>query len=505
MKFVKKYIIFIIILIAITAGAIVLTIIFTKQPENSNKNQNTNLPVAETKKTKAKDANLGINNYSETYNENSINILTYIDIDGDIGLYDIDSRNSGKDAIEYVQISGLKDKAIENKVNEKLKNASYNLGIKNVYAYVTANFSNIISLSISGFDQEAEKNRQDAVNIDLTTGEDIPFEKIFVSSAPINSYLTEGLYERLAWYTKYTQEELDPYDPGYTYNMDKADTSDYEDKSIIFIKNYQKAKEKGTLKYNITPTNVIIYDLLDEKIVSKEWLDTTVDINFKNKLNEVAIYKRYLNDKNIYENLSLGNKNIIVCTKSAVGYDAYSQRVNKILNYGKKANNLYVEEVLSFSENDISDEIKEKIEKYFVDNSEINNNTLNPENGQGMLYHKDISVWKKYEGDYYEASIYEVKATCTEDYYKNQVFKDFIEMKNEYSDEMGLTFFSTYQAEEYPNLTITDNFITEDGEYQTTPRIYFSLDGEYLGDNEDEVKAKIQGNNDEEQSNENNE
>lgn len=490
-SFVKRYIIFILLLIMITVVAIVITIILTKKPEDNIAKESTDTQQLQTKKSKAKDAYLGISNYSETYNENSINILTYIDINGDIGLFNINSRNNGQDGIEFVQISGLKDKEIENKVNEKLKNASYNLGMKNVYSYVTANFSNILSVTIYGFDQETEHNKQDGVNIDLTTGDDIPFEKVFVSSAPINSYLTEGLYETLAWYTKYIQEQNAPEEYVDRYDMDKADISDYEDKSIMLIKNFQKAKEKGTLKYIITPSNVIIYNLLDENIVSKEWLDSSITINFQNKLDEVAIYKRYLNDKNIYENISLGNKNVIVCTESTVGHDTYLQRVNKIINYGKKSNNLYVEEFLSFSEYDTSDEIIDKIEKYFVDNSEINNNNIKPEDGQGMFYHKDINVWKKYDGNYYEAAINEVKVTCSEDYYKNLAFKDFIAMKNKYTDEVGLVFFNTYEAENYPNLTIKDNSITVDGEYQTTPRVFFSLNGEYLGDNEEEAKAKL--------------
>ena len=136
--------------------------------------------------------------------------------------------------------------------------------------------------------------------MNLATGEEIKLEELFVSSAPINLYLANGLYEILAW-----EDGRDAYD------MSKVDTSSYEDKFLLLAKNY--AKNKVDLKYIITADKITVFGLIDKNIIdceNPENFDITIDLT--KCIDEVAMYKRFLTDQQIYDNTSFGIKDTIV-------------------------------------------------------------------------------------------------------------------------------------------------------------------------------------------------
>ena len=74
--------------------------------------------------------------------------------------------------------------------------------------------------------------------------------------------------------------------------MDTVNTAEYEDRSILLINNYKKAKEKNAIKYTISPTGVTVYNLMDSKIVDERFSFFTISIEFLNNIEEVAIYKQ---------------------------------------------------------------------------------------------------------------------------------------------------------------------------------------------------------------------
>lgn len=119
------------------------------------------------------------------------------------------------------------------------KDSKYAINLKGnsryVYSNVTANFGNILSVSIY-----ADK-KTEYINVDLNTGKDIKFEEVFVSSAPINSLITEGVFKALAW------DKLDSnYEKfGGILDMDKVDASNYEDIALMVVNNYKKIKQEN--------------------------------------------------------------------------------------------------------------------------------------------------------------------------------------------------------------------------------------------------------------------
>jgi phosphate transport system substrate-binding protein len=91
--------------------------------------------VNEITKKEAEDKIYAINSYTDTYNENSINIEEMQDGD-----------------INYFQIDGLKNTALQNQINEKIKNTAYSFeGATDVSSFVVGNFSNILSIKVTRY------------------------------------------------------------------------------------------------------------------------------------------------------------------------------------------------------------------------------------------------------------------------------------------------------------------------------------------------------------------
>jgi len=487
--FTIKYIIFFLVLLVITIVAIVITINpLNKQSEEiSEIPEETNEEQIELTKKTAEDSKYAIKKYSETYNENSIKILNYIDIDGKVLLYEnINDVPNGVKRIEFIQIDGLIDKNVQNKINEKLKSKSYSLKSQNVSSNVTANFSNVFSVSISGSTPNVDNIELTSLNIDLTTGNEIPFEKLFVSSAPINSYLTDALYKTLAWDIRAanTNEENWVID----FDMSKADTSEFEDKSIMLINNYNKAKKNGNIKFYFTPDSVTLYDLADEKIVKNSYLRNSITIDFKNILEELAIYKRYLTDTSIFENNNLYLKNIIVCTQPTLGYEKTLRNMFKILNYGKISDNIFMEDVIENFEIE-GNEGYNKIVEYLQKKSNDTKTNLKLDSQTGMFFQRKYNIFKALNEKYYSVSMEEKKSTCNIDYFSNLAFKDYIDNKTQPSSGPTYYIFSddAYTQSKYPNLNIKGNLIKNDDNYKL-PQLFFSLDGKYLGEDEKVIK-----------------
>ena len=492
--FIKKYILFILLLVIITLCAIYFSI---KYLDNQNDNiqddeQNKESSIVgstETAKKVAEDSKYGINSYTETYNQNDLKFTYYADINGKVKEYDpIRSYElqEEKKIKQYVQINGLKNKEIQNKINEKIKKEIYKEKNNNTYISVEANFSNVLSIAI--YSESKGKMKTIGLNIDLTTGEDIPFEKVFVSSAPINSYLAEGLYANLAWaYYEKFGNSLE------TLDMKDVDTSEFEDKFLQVVANYKKAKENGSIQYTLKENKVTVYGLIDEKIIDKDY-PIGIEIKLLNKKEEVAIYKRYLTNESIFDNTNIGEKNLIVFTQSAGGSEAYTYTK---LNYGKISDNIFMEEYIQNYEDM---EIPKAIVSYIKKQSQDKKKSLLSEvpNTKGMFYQRVFTFMHVNDADFYRVAIEEIKTTCDIDYFKEEAFKDFIEYKDEININMcGNGFFYPDYGDEKQNKNLkTEETMIKDEIGETIPAVYLSKSGEYLGKTEEEAREKVSKNKD---------
>lgn len=488
-KFKKFYIIFIVVLLLITIIATYITIKYidnSSNQNNENKEEKIEVPTEETKeivKKKAEDEKYALRKYSETYNENDLLINEYIDKDGDIKLRsDINNVLIKGNYISFIQIDGLKDKQVQTKINNLLKEKAYSFGKdKRVGTYVSASFSNVLSAIVSCYDDRGYTENEIYLNIDLSTGNEIPFEDVFVSSASINNILSEGMYKTLAWEIWSNKTNEDNWEEDF--DISKVDMSDFEDKSLILAKKYEK--EKGKIKYSLHFDKIIVYDLLNG-ITDKE--DRTITIDFVDHLENIAIYKRYLTNNTLFEKSDIGLKNIIVCEYPKVY--GIQDTVNEIpLNIGFVSDKVYMEDFFECYMRDIDDNSKKDIIKYLQNVSNNTKNRIKDNSNYGLFFQRIMYISESIDKSFYQVELIEVNTTCTIDYFKDLAFKDYIKLKLEPRADAGINIFSDeeFTKKRYPNLTVNN---LREGKY-----LYFSLNGEYIGDNEEEAKRKTKTNN----------
>ena len=466
-KFIIIYIFFVVILAGLTAGAIYFTL-QQKESRHHEENQNVVIGNYEEQKKDSDDSIYVINSYWETYSENPIEIINYYDDNGT--LYKNEYHNN---KVHYIQIEGLKNKEVQDNINQKLKDLAYSL--KNdkghVNEEVIGNFANILSVEIeytySSNDGKNHEEKYKSLNVDLSTGEEIPFEKVFTDNASIKAILTDAFYDELSWFEFDNGKNPDIM---FSVNMDKIDTSEYEDKFILLARKYEK--QKGSIAYTVSPTQVKVYSLFDKTLMDREYMQF-IRIDLFEHRNEVAIYKRYLNDNDIFEKTSEKNQNITVFTSPYSGSRKY-------LYHGKLKNNIFLTEAMECYE-----EKYEKIAKHVIDekSKELKNSMEKQvKENEAILCQRVYEVSKHYKEEYIVINIKTYKAKCSLDYFKEDAMKDFIKMKSIESGESIAVGFSIYQKEEFPNLNILD---TEFKEY------YLDMNGKVVANSREEFEEFI--------------
>lgn len=455
-KFIIKYVVFIIIIVLITVGAIFFSI--NKMTENIQKTETETMDIT---KPTSKDSKYAIDSYAETYNENSLNIKYYAGND-----QPVENTYGGE---EYAQIEGLLDKDIQNNINKRLKETAKKLkeGNRRTFSQVTANFSNILSVNIYNEDYKRE-----TINIDLSTGNDIELKDVFVSSAPLNSLIMEGVYRSLAWdklFENYEKNEG-------SIDMNKVDTSQYEDIALKVVNNF-KAREND-VQFYITTEGVTIYGITDQNMFLSDDENPSISVDFLGHREDVAIYKRFLSNKSIYENDSIGAKDIIVFTNNI-----YDDKYLYSLIYGQE-DNIFIEESLIFyEESAVKDKTTfESIKKYLINVANEDKQRIKSQtnNDTGMFYQKEINLWKT--ENYYCTTLTEYQATCEISYFKDEAFKDYAKMKNGPRADVGMNGFVKDDINEFTNLKIFDT---------KTSELYFDLEGNFIGTTKEEANSKL--------------
>lgn len=199
--------------------------------------------------------------------------------------------------INYIQIDGLKDSKIEDKVNKLIKetifdySSKYTGDIIKTGCNVTGNFSNILSLSYyvdirnkideGNYDYTSHSN---GLNIDLTTGNVIELSECFAKGVSIKNIVSNVAYVSLAWDEKYLYgtwiEETD--------EIIRDDRSDLEDRVFNVVHDL----EKGRYSYVIYPT------FLSVTVNSEKWY--SIYIALEDYYDKLTIFKKFLTDESIY-------------------------------------------------------------------------------------------------------------------------------------------------------------------------------------------------------------
>lgn len=287
-------IIFTIVAVGVTAALIYLT--NNKEAETSKAPENIQNNVEEIKD----ESNLA-SKLTDMYSENPIEIELYYYYDGVTKKESQYAEGENEDYLKehekkcsYIQINGLKDKTVQNKINKEIEETTKKLLDKcnSSYAILEGNYANVISISISSeeFAETGDYTGSQTLNYRLDTGEQIQFEDLFTNKAYIKTILTQSAYKQ---YIK---------DNHYDFlDLDDVDYSKVESYAYNIVNRYING-EKFLFAFSYNE----IYLIFNNEYIT---------INMEDFYNNIAIYKRYLTDKDIYENDVKAPKTFVFSTR----------------------------------------------------------------------------------------------------------------------------------------------------------------------------------------------
>lgn len=347
-----------------------------------------------------------------------------------------------EDGLEYVsiRISGLKNKEIENKINEDIAREEASLK-ENVLSnemgeydsrylneYVNANFSNVLSLALYGSkygsNSRNQLNESRYLNYDLTTGNRLKLEDLFVPGADIDLYAQNSIYKELLHDT--FSEKGVFFDPQYwesgecTYVVDEID-------ELKFIKEFNKYK---------TAPKEFCFSYNQISIVYGEDYDNYAYIRFKDCMDDLAIFDKFVTEESIFERDDIGVKNLYVCSNATTGKGYYAfiddvtsnfridARVYPVVNERILESQKYIETLeklkqdIAGRKNDIKEIAKKNKDKYYYLTINVTINDFIPKY-YCTYSEQDITYDEFYV--YTEEDLYEVDKTDFSDWFENKL------------------------------------------------------------------------------------
>ena len=431
--------------------------------------------------------------FGETIDYNDINIISYVDMDGT--LYRADDANKPKEyqstSYNYVEINGLKNKDVQNKINKKIKDTVYSFNeagsYGKIYAYtnICGNFNNILSIEVH--DNSNASSPYVGLNFDLNTGDQISFEDLFIKSAPVVSILSDAVNKAVAWNIDTSNIDYDSDPEEYMKylenmrNMENRDTSEYEDILLKVANLY--AEKKGNIKFNITPYKILVYDFSIEEMGE---YPRTLQIEMYKYKDYIALFKRYLG-QNLYEDNNVRMSGVKVFSEP---YNSFSGCKENTSIYGELTNNSFFDiyylnnyeytpaqylpsdKVLELSKVNLTNFIESKKRDYINDTS----------HGYAIQGGINYSTWEepsydyntgRYRKPYISASLYYIQTKFSSEDFKNLDYYLAVAgcWPRASVDPVPVGNLSRI----YPNIKEERNNVTW----------YFDLDGNYLGNDEE--------------------
>lgn len=297
----KTIILILVIILALLVTAGLLVYKYIEKNKYDINGSGTELPNVENDvKLESADAKYLVE-YDDMY---TVNPITIVEKDYTDGTIKVDGETVKQKSISYIQISGLKNKEIQNKINEELKTSAFDLSETitskqkySSYSYVVGNFSNILSVNISIYiyeNNDMVKEKEIYLNYNLATGEKIKFLDLFADNTPMNSIIYDIKYEALAWDTEInfdsSEEEWDK-----ATNMDRRDTSEYEDIILRAINKY-KNLDKDSIQFYISPNRLTV-----KLAINDDGSEGIYSIFLYKYRDYITAYKKFQTNEDIYQ------------------------------------------------------------------------------------------------------------------------------------------------------------------------------------------------------------
>ena len=254
----------------------------------------------------------------------------------------------GKINAKIPKIDGLKNKDVQNKINEELEILALNCykeqvpnltEVKEVQIdfYDSANFGNAISCYvfynvIIADNVDETYSGTHGISFDLNTGDKITLDKLFNSKAPIEDILRNSYY--YSKISRNTEETL-------AGDLVVKDYGDIEEDMMDFIQAYKRGE---LTDFTFSPHHIEIF-----------YNDQGIDISMEKWADYICIYSRYLVDESLFEADNVGLKNIYTLSDRHQGLHYYHNYQNE--------NNYFIEIMFDFelSPEDLMGEAKKQI------------------------------------------------------------------------------------------------------------------------------------------------
>ena len=411
-------VVFTILAVIVTALLIYLTNnseIFGNKNISKNENNNVqgNVPNNDEKEDIKDEPNLAVK-LTDTYHNNPIEFESYFYFDGKTKTreeyyQDGDNQEEHQKQCEYIQIKGLKNKEVENKINKEIMEVAKELSEKYevVETTIGANYANVFSISITGQNTEeiTDYDNAQTLNYRLDTGEQIQFEDLFTNKAYIRTILTQAAYEQ---YIKQYDQFAD---------LNKIDYSKVETSTFEIVNNYINGAKK-IFAFSHNRIDVIIGNDI-------------IQINMPDFYENIAIYKRYLSNDNLYEN-DKQNPEMFVFSERYFDYSFY-HKIEELQE------NLYVDIAL-YDHSDDKNKDNQNVSIEEMENllEKVKNLASENQDKAYIFYYKD-ELWNDEEYKMHPTRSY--LCTMEKEYYK-QHGKEIIARGNrEYRESEGVVMY----------------------------------------------------------------
>lgn len=270
------------------------------------------------------DYTYGITDLNNQYTMNNIEIesLKYSEGKG-FKMYSWSTTYDYPVEISYFKISGLKDKKVQEKINNRVKDLAFSMlpsgdAIKkNVTVSEDANFSNILTVSAGysmyvqrkpgdpNFNYDSDYNKDyfygnKYITFDLVTGDEITLDDVFVDNYNYKQLIANALYKSLAWDYEYMEWEYDPDTDTYIEPEDTG-RADLEDRQFALMHQF----DKGNYSFGVSDS--YIYVSIENAVVDslnyESYNDSTrsIYIDMKPYYSEIAIFNRFKTKDSIFE------------------------------------------------------------------------------------------------------------------------------------------------------------------------------------------------------------
>lgn len=324
----KKLFIFLIVFIIVAVGVTFALITIKNNSNNSNvitpKDDDVIVPTTR----KEVDYTYGLTTLAEKYTTNNIEIEELSYTEG-AGIKEETSWGTFYEyplKVKYFEIHGLKNKNVENKINALIKDTAFSIipketaEFKSVSCDISANFNNILSLSISG---SAKNKRKDTsylydylpgsssalLNINLNDGSLINIEDVFVDNLDITNLIAKYAYESSYASNLIRFEETGK---GLPLDAEKIESEAYDFMTEIRNSGYD---------FIINPFSVSI----------RSRSGAYANIPLEKEYKDFAFFKRFLSQESLFTNEYNNAKEIYL------GFDEYSTD-----NFMEPLDNLFI-------------------------------------------------------------------------------------------------------------------------------------------------------------------